>query len=346
MKGYIGFYTSRPFWAGTRPKFNEISQEKFTDIMSQEVFIFKNDDYEIKICKDGLFLFRLEAIARDLDQARRSEKPLDFEIEVGYWSKYLHYLNTIYLLFELSILKKIGISYFEISEITNKDAFSIQFNNEKFDGCSISDLSIISYYQQGRFLHYYKLYEGLNTDQSILMDQRIAGRLLELTQDAFDSFVDDFTKIYNDFKSVEILSDFTKALSEYKIANYSVSFVLSWFIIESYLNDKWRTLLRSKNFEPTPGIKRINSERMKYLQDRDFHISVIQNLLELFDVLELPKCKKIDKLRKIRNKLVHGDENSCHAQDCSEAFKIITDFILEHTNISLQLNTSRSIRGL
>jgi len=62
---YSAFYTSRPFWAGARPdlKKHDVS-DLFTDIMSEFVFKHDTDDFQLRVCRDGMIMlhvFKLES---------------------------------------------------------------------------------------------------------------------------------------------------------------------------------------------------------------------------------------------------------------------------------------------
>ena len=351
MERYIGFYASRPFWSGAKPDFNSINindSDKFTEIMSEDVFIHETENYKLKLCRDGLILFRLEEIATLLDEYYNNspKKPLDIGLEIGYLSKYLNYLNCIYLLLESSVLKISKISYFELSEITNRDAFSYSFDNGKFSSCSISDQSYNEKFQQGRFLNCYEICTDLTFEQNLSFDSRMFFRSLIIDEETFNHFTSILDSIINDYNNVKILSDLAKGIHEYKIGNYSTSMVLSWFLIEFYLNDIWIKFLDSVNSDEGET-KRINSSRMKYLRDRDFHISVIQNMLELFGIISLDLCKRINRLRKMRNKLVHKDSGiTCGSAECVDAFDVIIFLIKQSMDIEILLNKSYSFRGL
>src|SRR5262249_49635090 len=83
------------------------------------------------------------------------------------------------------------------------------------------------------------------------------------------------------------------------------SIVLAWFITESLINAIWLDHIGSLNKE-VEGQKRISKEREDILTGRDFTISIITNALELSGILPFPLFKDIDRVRRVRNKIVHG----------------------------------------
>lgn len=97
------------------------------------------------------------------------------------------------------------------------------------------------------------------------------------------------------------------------------------------------------------GKKRINSDRIRNFEEnsRDYSVSVISNILELSDVISFKTFEKIDKIRRVRNRIVHQDEKKpCEAKDCQIAFDIIKEFIKQEVKIDLELNLGRTISGL
>lgn len=347
MERFIGFYASKPFWAGEKVNVDDIENIKchFTESMSHEVFVYDTEEYILKICKDGMFLFQIKEIAKQLNEEMKSDTSPDTEHTIKQWSTYLDHLNCIYLLFESSVLKKLKLAYFEISEISNKDAFGVRFENSKFSGCSISELSFAYKFQMGRFLSDYR--GDISLTLALKSDPRILPRI-EIPKIVFDTLHSDFSIIYKNHKNVKMLSEITKSLGEYKIVNYSTALILSWFVIESYLFAYWNKLLDSKNITHDDGSKRISSERREYLLGRDYPLSVISNMLELFDQTSFETFRKIDKVRKIRNKIVHpdNDESSCGHEICQTAFDIIKEFVRHETGVDLKFNLSYSIRSL
>lgn len=74
------------------------------------------------------------------------------------------------------------------------------------------------------------------------------------------------------------------------------SFILSWTIIEQYLNYKWDNLLNSKQ---------ISSSRQKKLKGRNYTASVKTEILNLFDIVKDDEYIILNSLRKKRNQFMH-----------------------------------------
>jgi hypothetical protein len=66
----------------------------------------------------------------------------------------------------------------------------------------------------------------------------------------------------------------------------------------------WDAQLDSLNQDLPDQRKRINRDRKKFLTEREFTISVISNMLELFGVLKNDLFRDIDEIRRYRNEIV------------------------------------------
>ncbi len=75
------------------------------------------------------------------------------------------------------------------------------------------------------------------------------------------------------------------------------SFILSWTIIEQYLNYKWASLLNNKKVS--------NNRQKKLKKSRDYTASVKTEILNLFDYLEDDEYNTLNDLRKKRNDFIH-----------------------------------------
>lgn len=329
MEKYVGFYTSKPFWMGGKPDLSKFGSHyyiipEFFNIMSEIVYEFKKEDYGVSICKDGMIM-----LSKNI--------PEEVELEEK-WKNYLEILNAIYLLFESSFLKQQRTAYFEVSEITNKDAFGITFENGQMKSQSVPAFSYAEKYVMGRFLSQYDV-----SDKTwFYFDKRLSDRFEvdEKIKDELDVVLDVLFKSENKM-SIKILSDLTKSISEYKILNYDTALVLAWFIIEKYINLLWEDFLASDN-------ENIYAERVKAFKDnRTYTVAIKLDVLQFNEHISLEEYKKITQLRKIRNDIVHvNNKNNCDGKSCAIAFEIIKGFIKKEMLIDLEINTGYSLNGI
>lgn len=295
---FTAFYPSKPFWAGSKVDFSDQSREGwFHDQMAEEVFSHETPTYTIKICRDGRIMLRVEALEQV--QTNEDNVPLPIEATVKAWGEYLDFLNAFYLLLDSAAIELSKFCYFNLHEITNRDAFRVRYEGGKCTGENIAMESIASVFQMGRYSSSYRPGVPIEYDSKIIMRQVIP---LDVIQHA----VAEFTKVIATPGLEKTLSSFAKSLSEYKVGNYETSVVLSWFITEAALSQLWKSHIDNLNTDFPNSKKRINRDRRDFLTGRDFTISLISNLLELWDALPHAQFQDIDAVRGFRNKIVHN----------------------------------------
>lgn len=334
---YIGFYPSRPFWAVTPIDLEDpTSLDKFHELMSEEVFAFEEDPFKIKICRDGMILFRYNQIK--ISESEQSGRGI--EILASRWGQYLDYLNTLYFLLDSTTCKLQNISYFNLSEITHRDAFRVGFEDNKWKGESIASESIASTYQTARYRSSYS--PGL----PLGLDSRMLGRIV-IKHNVLEETIRIFNLIKEDYKSIKMVSTIAKSLSEYKVGNYDTSLILSWFVIETVLNEEWQTYITSKNIDYPSGKKRINYERKKYLTGRGFPVSLVSNMLEVSGVINFNLFEEIDEVRGYRNKIAHNDHAfETGASHCKLAINKAIELALKKYSLNIAPNLSYTVTVL
>lgn len=131
MEKFIGFFTSRPFWAINGIDFeNPVSDttiNSFTDLMSEIVYDISSSAFSFRVCRDGMLLLQIQ----DLENKLPANEIRDIQETVSWWGEYLDYFNCLYLLLDSAVLKVENLAYFDITEVTNKDAFRISFEGKK-----------------------------------------------------------------------------------------------------------------------------------------------------------------------------------------------------------------------
>ncbi len=243
---FTAFYPSRPFWACSKPDFSSREREGwFDDQMAEEVFSCETDSYTIKICRDGRIMLRIEALEGD----QELDKPEGIEDTVRRWGEYLDFLNAFYLLLDSAMLELVNFAYFNLHEITNRDAFRVHYKDGKSVGENIAMESIASVFQMGRYLSRYPDGAQLEYDSKIMMRHVVPIEVIRRASTMFASVV-------GSSGSEKDLASFAKALGEYKIGNYETSLVLAWFIIEGSIAHLWERHLDSLNREFENGQKR------------------------------------------------------------------------------------------
>jgi len=333
---FTAFYPSRPFWAGSKVNFDDLRfGGGFCYQMAEEVFSQSSDAYTIKVCRDGRIMLRIET----LEQDERSDTPPPIEDTVRLWGEYLDYLNAFYLLLDSSTIKISNLSYFNLHEITNRDAFRVRYEDGKNIGENIAAESIASVFQMARYSSSYQSGVPIQYDPRIMMRHVI-------TLDVIEHASSLFAQVVASPSLKKALASFAKSLSEYKVGNYETSIVLSWFIIETAISHLWTTHIDGLNRDLEEGRKRINRDRREYLTGRDFPISLVCNLLELLDVLPHTLFQDIDAVRGFRNKIVHPRDFEPSANDAQLAMKTAHAMIERQWGLHFVPNMSYSVSGL
>lgn len=336
---FVGFYVSSPFWAGNKPdlNFEKLTDKQFTELMSEEVFLYDHKDYKLIVCKDGLFLFQTAKLKKELDRTTEEDNS-NFQYDLKLWTTYVNYLNCIYLLFESSVINEISFNFLEISEITHQEALIMRIEDGHKGIQPTNTFSLCATFANGRYRSEYNNLNPIKSDPRILFRK-------EIPKKVFDRLNFDFEKVFHKYEYIELLSQTTKSISEYKVGNYSTSLVISWFIIESYLMDLWKNLIDSNNKTFSDGKKRINSDRFKNLSR--FPIGQVLNFLELSGSITYEEFIEIDDLRNYRNDIIHVNKKYEYTSEhCWTAFKIIQNFISKDTGIDLELNLSQLLTNL
>lgn len=333
---FTAFYPSTPFWAGSKVDFSDQSRKGwFHDQMVEEVFSQQTDAYTIKVCRDGRIMLRVEA----LEQADEPQEHVQIEKTIKRWGEYLDYLNAFYLLLDSSTIGLAGLSYFNLHEITSRDAFRIRYEDGKSMGENIAMESIASVFQMGRYSSSYRSGVPIEYDSQIIMRDVISLDVIRQTAASF-------ANVMAAPGLAKTLASFAKSLSEYKIGNYETSVVLSWFITEGALSHLWKTHVDSMNTDMAEGRKRINRERRDFLTGRDFTISMVSNLLELWGALPHAQFQDIDAVRGFRNKIVHSHGFAPGPNESQLAMKTAQAMINRLWRLRLTPNFGYSLTGL
>jgi hypothetical protein len=340
QKSYTAFYSSRPFWAGSKIDFQvPPTDEWFYRQMSEVVHTANSEEFSLKVCRDGLILIQVTKLEERKDGSDLS-RPIPRKDRVGLWGEYLDYLNTFHLLLDSATIDVDKLACFDFQEITSRDAFRVTFEEEQELSQGVfPSQSLASIFLMGRHLSSY------NTGIPIEIDSRLCFREV-ISIDEISHTSEQFALVISQSGCEKVLASFAKSISEYKIGNYEISIVLAWFITEAIVNNLWITHLDSLNQDLQDGRKRINVDRKKFLTGTDFNIGIITNLLELFNVLEGDWLDKVDKVRKCRNKIVHTDTYSPGVDEAALAIAVAQEMIARKWKIILNLDLSYSIKGL
>lgn len=336
-KSYTAFYPSRPYWAVSAIDFLSLSEtNSFPKAMEEEVLLFEQNGYVIRVCRDGEISLRVD----DIEESIQNKNPTSpIAVSVDLWGRYLELLNTFYLLLDCSVLEIQKFCYFNLHEITNRDAYRYALVDDKFSGGGIASESLSSKFQMLR--HGVNMLAGvpIQANPEISMRQIITHESIEKAVQLFDKVIR-----INNFPA--LLSTLAKGVSEYKVGNYRASIVFSWFVIEAILNRMWANALVDLDKSIGGGLMRIDTKRMKSLTEKNFSIFHISNTLELLNILEYDLFKKIDDLRRVRNSIVHDGSFNPDFDKAAFALNTAKEMIEKVGDVKFQLNLAFSVSGI
>jgi len=333
IENFVCFYSSCPFWAGQPINLEDPENLKnLRELITEVVFRYESDAFRLWVCRDGMLMLQIY----ELEAAKPDEEGDELVNWIAWWEQYLNHFNCLYLLLDACLIEVLKLGYIKLSEVTNKDVFRLRVVDGKILGCeTFATESITSVFQLDRF---YSSVFPQNTQFNVRLITRRA-----FPKEVFDKLAAKFSVVLTHKELVSRLSVIAKSISEYKVGNFPISLILSWFIIELVVTEKWERFLDSKNQAYEDGSKRISADRRKILTGL---ISAISNILELADSIQYELFKKIDAVRGYRNKVIHKDSGYvCQPEHCRLALETALDLTLEGHPLQVTLNMGYSVPG-
>jgi hypothetical protein len=317
LEQYYGFYTNRPFWAISKPDFNNTGTiDQFTRVLSEVVAEYEDTYYKLKFCRDGLVLFH-----------SKFEK-IDFK-------HILEYLNSLYIIMESDAEKWTFKNTFIIKELNNGAVLPYTMSGNEIKGVNTARLDFNTLHEyNARFLPFYIPLDYKKVDlngtfwpnlikHTVNSDPRIKsreGRVLK--KDLFDEINRTFSQVVKNYNSITLLAQMTKSIEQFHNSRYDVSLILSWFIIESYLYKLYDAKI----------VKNISNDR------EDMSAVELLKALNQRRVLSYDLVGSIHKIRILRNDIVHNTfESETKAEDVLLSFEIIKEFIKQDIGLTLNL---------
>lgn len=325
---FIGFYTSRRFWAIDEISFeNNKNSKDLYHLMEQIVFSHEEDTFSLLVCRDGMILFKLKSI---YDNRPSLDAP-DWSVVDEWWNTYFEYVNCISLLFHSSVIEVLNVAYIDITELTRKDILLCKLEKGNFISYAMEDKRA-TYQLHDRQFFLYGIQPSIHS--------RFFMRREVLSKDIFKNLANKVSIVLPQQQLVSRLATLNKSLLEYKSGNYAISLILAWFVIEDIISNRWYNFLQSRNYTFSDGRKRIDSDRLENLTEgRDYPISVILNVLELNSLLPYDIFTNLNLVRSYRNKIVHRDLNfKCTDTHPKEAIKLALALSLEGQKIDMKID--------
>jgi hypothetical protein len=315
---WFGFYTDRPF-------FVEKSIERLPHlsrlhaVYSKIVWENETEIAKLQVAQDGLIMIAFK-------------KTLTSRAVV-------EYLNCLYVLLESRASEFLLTRAFDIAEIKLSDVLVLKYQAKNLIQVDLDGInSHTRHHYNVRNLQDYMKVDLRQIDMSqggfwdniihanILYNERNVlrkSRVLPLT--IFDLLLQDFKRIGFDFTIVQVVSSLTKSLQHYREGNYADSLIASWFIIEAYLFELWKTKVNQ-------GIQ--NSD-----EDQSTSSAIIIRDLKQARIIPYEVANELHQVRLARNEVVHNKFNSTPKQeDAYLAILAIKSFVARDTGVTLTIN--------
>jgi len=188
---------------------------------------FDNEKYCLDL--DGAITLHLKKVYLD---SLLGDTPSE-QWQIRKWFFYTTHINCLYLLLDSFVLEKLRVAYFSIEEVT------------------IQNVNVVSAPGSTGSINPLR-----RTDVTVSPSNRlpVPKRILEQINESFGATTSDFEQVY-------VLSEAAKSLALYKQADFTTSFVLSWFLLERFIEACWKRYLEAENKELDHGQKRITVDR-------------------------------------------------------------------------------------
>ncbi|MCR1795900.1 hypothetical protein, partial [Leptospira sp. id769339] len=138
-----------------------------------------------------------------------------------------------------------------------------------------------------------------------------------LEKEIFDNLKNTLNILCENLGYVSILSVLSSALDNYKHKLYSETVIISWSIIEYFINKDWDTLVQRYRSQG-----RLDSNRKDKMESRDYTASVKSNILEMNGLIAYEDYQKMNKIRKARNLIAHDFSYSIYNNKVGDSEKL------------------------
>lgn len=315
----IGFYLIEGFWADIKPDYSKFNSQywlkpEYWKLMEEVVVRYKHGSAEIVVYRDGLVTYsepELSVPAND-EVFKRMEQ-------------YSEILNGVFAVFVSCFLQHTKIKYHTHFEVTHHHIVPLTFEDGVQRGLSIPLKSIATTQIDKRMLSNVPSgYEDC-LDDWIDRPQRVV-----IPKAVIEEACKTFFTIAKDSISRRLLARSNKAAAEFESSSFSDCILVSWLQVEVYL------FIKLNHYMKAEGSTKFNAKRRENLNKAT--ASQVIELLEVSGNLTKDIYDQLNKVRKVRNDIVHEDY-SATVDEASEALKLLERIITESSGKTVQLNT-------
>lgn len=120
-----------------------------------------------------------------------------------------------------------------------------------------------------------------------------------ILEECFNDLSNILDNILNDEHLLQTLLLYVNAMLNIKTGHFDIGIVLLWTSIEKIIDELWEKMLDDSDYN--------NMLKEKTKRSSEFTVNIKINELFLGKIIHLELVKKLDKARKVRNKIIHGN---------------------------------------
>ncbi|KAB1512030.1 hypothetical protein [Photobacterium damselae] len=289
-KSYIAFY---PLESCTvKYKINGRCSDRditFTEQMSEIIYSYKFNSFELEIFRDGRIMFELR-------HYNDTPKILDIDQNIIYWNEWLLKLNAFYLILASEIHQCNINPFFSVSALTSRDVFLMSIK----DGVvheGIIDNSNFRKHQYVRISSDYR--EAIRINPKISIGYTIDDDILNKVSQCFEI-------ILLEPGLTKTIAFLTKSIGEYELGQFDTSILFSWFCIERLLKSTGKekifnvieSLKEDLGYELYDNLHKVRLNRNKIVHHDD-RLDIKQNdamfsIITAINLVEKYHCVKLN----------------------------------------------------
>lgn len=264
MVPFLGGYIFPPIWFGDIPNLSiedRLMGKNLIDFV-KIIHTCEISGRKIIIENDGY----LGVSINNRIDGQFEEKELNDTIKV------LNFLFSVFLLNGINIKSVQGSEFVYTTYLPEKKILSVSYRDysksKELHEARYKTVDLEGFIKNRRIIPFERLVKIVSTANNLIINEKIF--------DSLNVLIHSYTNL-------------TKG-------EFNQSFILSWTIIEQYLNHLWASLLNNKE---------VSYNRQKKLKGRDYTASIKTEILNLFGYIEDVEYHILNNLRKKRNDFMH-----------------------------------------
>ncbi|WP_329835441.1 hypothetical protein [Stenotrophomonas geniculata] len=310
MDFHLGFHSAYPFWLGQRVNIYDPEQNQcLLGIIPEVKACLQTERFNAAICVNGLMLLNLRHLSQTAPDMGISG---DFDQSAIWMDRHLDYANALQLCLESESIKHPDSYEVSATATRAKEICKVGFLDGRPVNVSFGTARTLTTVMHA--LSGWVAGGALAPSPLEAPGWRIPHEVVHVEAARFA--LQKFALIARNEHRVIWLSYLLKAKTAYSDNDYRMSFVLSWFVIESSL--RWHWMMKNPGSAESPKTWKLIDDLCAGKLICDQH------------------KRALTSLRKLRNELMHNPADTvCQPIQCYEAGQIACDLALLGTDVDL-----------